>query len=501
MKDISFILTVYNKEKVLPFVIQSLFDQEEVYNAEYIFIDDASTDKSVEVIKQKTTALQMRDVKIVLNKEKLGPSIRLNQALEMAKGQVLFVMDGDDILPQNAIYQMQKTMYESKADIVRGKPKRSGLIPEELLGKKMKVQKKYFLTDNPLSTVLTRKDLTGLCVLFKKSILEKSSYFEEGLFTHDVAFMLKIAAASKSMVLMKEPTFFVPFIPDEVLLSKDYRQVLYDGFFARYNFFESIPMNSEEEKVILKRLLEAGYNYIYYASLRPKKPITSLFEKTVTRIRKKLFLPKLDRFLFLYIMGFYFGLDARKAVKSFALYIKKDMRRLRGKLRKEDVKISPLVSKDAQEVKFYLQQVTNETKFLASQSLEWLVDTKYLASLYDTITPEEGVFLKAVVKGKIVGICSLRRPVKKRVQHNAELSLSVLKAYWGRSIGTYLLMEAILFAKKNGIKRVQVYVNTRNKRALEIFKRFGFVYEGLLKKTIRIGNKYYDAYLMTLFLS
>ena len=53
MSSVSFIIPVYNKEKYLNAVLNSLFNQIGTFKREFIFINDGSTDKSLEIINSK----------------------------------------------------------------------------------------------------------------------------------------------------------------------------------------------------------------------------------------------------------------------------------------------------------------------------------------------------------------------------------------------------------------------------------------------------------------
>ena len=52
--DVSFVMTVYNKEFYLPSVITALLGQTGLKNPEFIFVDDVSNDNSVEIIRRMT---------------------------------------------------------------------------------------------------------------------------------------------------------------------------------------------------------------------------------------------------------------------------------------------------------------------------------------------------------------------------------------------------------------------------------------------------------------
>ena len=55
--DVSFVMTVYNKEYYLPSVLTALLAQSGLKNPEYIFVDDVSSDNSVEIIRRMTAGL------------------------------------------------------------------------------------------------------------------------------------------------------------------------------------------------------------------------------------------------------------------------------------------------------------------------------------------------------------------------------------------------------------------------------------------------------------
>ena len=498
--DVSFVLTVYNKEKVLPFVIQALHNQQGLGEAEYIFVDDHSSDGSIEAIKETTARLGMKNVKVALHKQRKGPSVRINQGIELAKGNFVFLMDGDDILALNAVSEMKQLMEETSADCAKGKFFNAGLTAQDLMNKTVSTPAKYFLSDNPLSTVLRSRLINNLGILVRRDVFDKIQGADESVFRHDVSLMLKISAHSKYMVVVKENCVYIPFVEGGYKLSRDYQQFLYDSFFARYNFLQSYPLNPDEEKQLERLCIKEGWKYVLNAGFREPKPLPSRAALRWLKVRRFFSWPKVDRHLGLYLLSSKFHIKTDAALKDFSDFLKRDMRLLKGKLRDEDIKISSVEPKDAQEVKLYLQQIVNETRFVMSTASDWRIDARRLVEEYERLTPREGVYLKAVVEGKIVGICSLKCPKQTRIRQNAMMGLSVMKSYWGRGIATRLIQAAVKWAKKQDFMRIEIIVNIHNKRAISLLRRCDFVYEGLLKKTIKVGDKYFDAYLMTYYL-
>lgn len=95
--DVSFVMTVYNKEFYLPSVITALLGQTGLKNPEFIFVDDVSSDNSVEIIRRMTEGV--KNVTIVTNPYNRGISARINQGIALAKGKWTRMLDSDDIFP------------------------------------------------------------------------------------------------------------------------------------------------------------------------------------------------------------------------------------------------------------------------------------------------------------------------------------------------------------------------------------------------------------------
>ena len=95
--DVSFVMSVYNKEYYLPAVLEALLNQIGLENPEFIFVDDVSKDKSVEIIREATKG--MDNITIVAKTQNDGTSKTVNQGIELAKGKWIRMLDSDDILP------------------------------------------------------------------------------------------------------------------------------------------------------------------------------------------------------------------------------------------------------------------------------------------------------------------------------------------------------------------------------------------------------------------
>jgi len=100
MTKVSFVVTVFNKEEYLPLVIRSLDAQIGDFDREYVFVDDGSSDKSLEVIKECTKDV-LFDVKVV-SQVNQGASVAHDSGVAAATGDWIKFCDGDDLLAPDA---------------------------------------------------------------------------------------------------------------------------------------------------------------------------------------------------------------------------------------------------------------------------------------------------------------------------------------------------------------------------------------------------------------
>ena len=107
-------LSVYNAEKYLYLAISSVLKQTYV-NFEFIIIDDGSTDSSVEIIKS------FKDDRILFISDGMnkGLPFRLNQIVELAKGDYVARMDADDIMhPKRIEKQLEILQVNPEIDVL-----------------------------------------------------------------------------------------------------------------------------------------------------------------------------------------------------------------------------------------------------------------------------------------------------------------------------------------------------------------------------------------------
>lgn len=89
--DLSIIIPVYNKSKLINRCLDSIFNQTANYSYEVVLVDDGSTDDSVELIKARTEGNI-----ILYEQQNAGPSVARNKGLELSHGKYCAYLDADD---------------------------------------------------------------------------------------------------------------------------------------------------------------------------------------------------------------------------------------------------------------------------------------------------------------------------------------------------------------------------------------------------------------------
>lgn len=87
-----------------------------------------------------------------------------------------------------------------------------------------------------------------------------------------------------------------------------------------------------------------------------------------------------------------------------------------------------------------------------------------------------------------------------RFRHRCNLAISVRKPYWGNGIGSEMMRRLIAFAKESGAEVISLEVRSDNERAKALYRKFGFTRYGVYEKFFKLGDAYFGADCMNLFL-
>ena len=140
--------------------------------------------------------------------------------------------------------------------------------------------------------------------------------------------------------------------------------------------------------------------------------------------------------------------------------------------------------------------VAREKKYLAFIDAPPIEKT--IAFIEENIKDDNAHFV-VVVDDKVVGWCDVC-PLNNRptTTHVGVLGVGLLPEFRGKGIGRELMQKTIAKAKAKGLTRIELTVREKNLNAIALYKKLGFVTEGLKRNCSRIDGVYLNDYLMAI---
>ena len=157
---VSILITNYNKSRYLKKTIISCLSQN-FDNKEILVFDDCSTDDSLKILNK------FKKIKVIRNKKKkfksgpLNQIYGLNELFKISKGNIIFLLDSDDMFKKNKLFEISKIFKKNKKiNFIQDTPLIS-LFKKRMLLKK----KKYFFSIWP-------SFFPTSCITFKRSFFQ-----------------------------------------------------------------------------------------------------------------------------------------------------------------------------------------------------------------------------------------------------------------------------------------------------------------------------------------
>lgn len=185
--DLSVILSFWNEEDVIPELISRLRKtliteqiENKIKNYELIFVNDASTDNSLEILMAE--AKNHKDIKIINMSRNFGISPCVMAGMQFANGDVIVYMDADLQDPPELISKMINLFKTENADIIHTKRiSRNGESKIKLLITKLG----YFIL-NKVSSINIKSNVGDFKMLSRRAVnhlisLKENKPFMRGL--------------------------------------------------------------------------------------------------------------------------------------------------------------------------------------------------------------------------------------------------------------------------------------------------------------------------------
>ena len=123
MAKLSIVVPVYNEQSSLTAVVHHLMKCKLPCEAEWIFVDDHSTDKSLDLLRQLSRQYPIRVLEQPAN---LGKGAAVIRGIQEATGEFFIIQDADFEYDPNDIKTLVEPLLDGRADVVYGSRFKNG---------------------------------------------------------------------------------------------------------------------------------------------------------------------------------------------------------------------------------------------------------------------------------------------------------------------------------------------------------------------------------------
>lgn len=313
---ISVIIPNYNNALYLTKCLDSVFNQT-IKDIEVIFIDDGSTDNSVELVKKHC---EENNVDIILiNQYNQNAAVARNKGIEKCTGEVLYFLDSDDEVYDDRVFEnvLEKM---NNCDLLLGNYQ---IIDENNEKIKDYISKDY-IQDN-IDSIYKFSDISPVPSnkFYKKSIIEKYNlYFDNVRIGQDLNFYLKYLAVCEKIDVVDTFIYKYRILSTSMTRAKNYNLFdIINSFFGVKKFYIKNGYKDYYDKYIalleLKHYVWQMEKLIDYSVKKSKKIIYMYFMYFIScidissivnknQLRRVLFELNLKRiFKFIYLSDLY----------------------------------------------------------------------------------------------------------------------------------------------------------------------------------------------------
>ncbi len=242
MTKISFVCPIFNKKKYINLVLSSIKGQVGSFEKEYIFINDGSTDGSLEYLKKKT---QKWKNTLILTQKNKGPAIATQAGINRAKGDYIKLVGGDDIMAPYCCEILLKTIL--KKNSVAAFSSYKLLQSYNNISFETNIIKNFRLIKNPLAATIASSFSGTTPNLYCNKAIQKFGGCNEKLFVEDFSLVLNLARFG-SFCFVDNVTSFGPKNDEDRIMISKRTQLIHDYNAALYYFIKKNKL----EEILLK---------------------------------------------------------------------------------------------------------------------------------------------------------------------------------------------------------------------------------------------------------
>jgi putative acetyltransferase len=160
----------------------------------------------------------------------------------------------------------------------------------------------------------------------------------------------------------------------------------------------------------------------------------------------------------------------------------------------EGVEIRQAIPSDARGWVRHITEVAAEGRYIRTEQVRWT--PRQMRKRFKRPWTRDELQVVALDRGRVIGSLWVGRESNPVTTHVASLGMSVDKEWRSKGIGSALMTEAFRWARWAGIEKLALTVYPHNQRALNLYKKFGFIEEGRLTGHSKKSYGYEDEVVM-----
>ena len=255
--SVSYVVTVYNKAPYLPDVLHAIAAQRGGFRRQCVFVDDGSTDRSLEILRTHTAGWPDT---IVVTQANAGPARASNAGLSLARGDFVKFVDGDDVLAPDATAHLLHVAERHGAALSYGAGEHydpGGFAPEPNAR-----DDAGWLQPDALGFVLTSPPFNLSQVLVRRDAAQSVGGFDERIFVQDYPFLLRLAVKHRFAGSNATVCYFPRRThEDGARLTDDHANMLYHANLTLYLFCREHEL--EPARLGLAAARSVGRSWLY----------------------------------------------------------------------------------------------------------------------------------------------------------------------------------------------------------------------------------------------
>lgn len=253
MHKVSYVITVYNKAPFLPGVIDALKSQTGNFEREFIFVNDGSTDNSWDVVQKETAGL---DNIILIDQKNQGVAIATNNGVKAASGDLIKLVDSDDILAPYCTELLLKTMTDTDSDFVFGNSDEY----DDVIKFDPPDDPQVVVFEDPLYSVIDRGFARVSHCLFKRALFKKTGGCDERVFSQDHSLFIRLSTHGKLAQVRHRVCLSPRNEPGRIMNNN--AQVIHDSSIAlAYHLLDHHNLSVKQKKAAQKKIISRVWKW------------------------------------------------------------------------------------------------------------------------------------------------------------------------------------------------------------------------------------------------